>query len=284
MANINIELCGGMGNQLFQYALGRELQHRGHEVTFALGATVRKPQPATANVIGYLPNYELGAPGYHNRFNPEFALDGFNTKFTIGEPVGKVIREWTSEFHPEILDLKEDSTLYGYWQNENYFPSIGRNLRNDLSPRGEPSSGLKALAEEIYDNKSLGIHVRRGERVRYQDVLNFHGEISPNFYRQAFATYMNDSDVDISRSKNVYIFTDEPVWCQENLPNVRIVNTDSHYWDFFLLSLCQYFIIPNSTFSWWAAWLSGGRVISPYPWFLNTPAYLVPERWVKIPR
>ena len=73
-------------------------------------------------------------------------------------------------------------------------------------------------------------------------------------------------------STNVLIFSDDSEWChQQKLfedDRFMISDNDSGYVDMCLMSMCTDFIIANSSFSWWAAWLGNkGKVVAPSNWF-----------------
>ena len=85
----------------------------------------------------------------------------------------------------------------------------------------------------------------------------------------------------------VLIFSDDPTWCkeQEMFSSNRFMVSESgdNITDMCLMSMCDYQIMANSTFSWWGAWLSGSeRVIGPKMWFGPDgadPTDIFVDRW-----
>ena len=129
----------------------------------------------------------------------------------------------------------------------------------------------------------IALHVRRGDYVK--NSAN-HPPCSLEYYQKGLEQF--DSD------RNVIVFSDDPEWCNENFTDDRFLiseNTDNRV-DLCLMSLCNDFIIANSTFSWWGAWLSTNKnkkVIAPIQWF-GTEGYtkdhdtkdVVPDGWTRI--
>ena len=89
--------------------------------------------------------------------------------------------------------------------------------------------------------------------------------------------------------RNVIIFSDDTAWCKEQklFSDDRFLVSESgdQYVDLCLMSMCSDFIIANSSFSWWGAWLANkGKVIAPSKWFGPNNSHLdtcdlYPEHW-----
>lgn len=107
----------------------------------------------------------------------------------------------------------------------------------------------------LFDSKnSLGIHVRRGDYINHPRFVN----LGMDYYSKAMK---------LVKGKRVYIFSDDLDWCKSNLSD-RFVYVDyPDYICFDMLRRCKNKIIANSTFSWWAAYLGSGSVVSPSRWF-----------------
>ena len=129
-------------------------------------------------------------------------------------------------------------------------------------------------------NKPIALHIRRGDFLI--NSLN-HNNLTIEYYKDALSCF--DSD------REVIIFSDDPEWCksQDLFSDERFLvsESDSSYVDLCLMSMCSDFIIANSTFSWWGAWLSNNQsksVIAPSKWFgVNNLHHnikdLFPEQW-----
>ena len=131
----------------------------------------------------------------------------------------------------------------------------------------------------------IALHVRRTD---YVDNSKNHPLCKLNYYKAALK-HFNDE-------RNVIVFSDDPKWChqQQLFSDDRFIiseNADNRV-DLCLMSLCKDFIIANSSFSWWGAWLSSNKdkkVIAPVQWFGKTgytkdhnTKDLIPNEWTRI--
>src|SRR5258708_2074410 len=248
---------GGMGNQLFQWALGLSL--------------------AQTRQVAY------SAPRLGSGNHRQFALGHLGVSAGHGF-AGQRIFENGLRFHPEILDVQGDVTLTGYWQSEKYFLPVADDIRRRFRGAGS-SAQLAAIQAEP---NSVFLHVRRTD---YLDAgsLKFHGVLNLNYYGGA----MNRIEALVPNAK-FFVFSDDPAWCRTEFfqgDNVTVIETGSAQEDLFLMSHCRHGITANSTFSWWGAWLNPQQenriVIAPSTWFAAPQpqaeaADIVPERWTKL--
>jgi hypothetical protein len=267
---IHVILKGGMGNQLFQYALGRALQFRGQQVRYDISSF---------------------APGGERRFMlPDL---GLNVK--IGEAHGnRVFVEKSLRFNPLVLDLKEDWILDGYWQCEKYFEDVAGVIRKEVLSPYFPSNEVNNISIQIATSRSCFIHLRRGDNIR-EDHKNgpYWGlsEIDCPYYVQAIHKVIKAIP-----AVHFFIFTDDPNYFSEinsidaEFTLVPALSEAEHLW---LMSLCWHAIIANSTFSWWGAFLNQHEgnseriVTAPDPWYATDefgPTDIIPARWTKVSR
>jgi hypothetical protein len=146
---------------------------------------------------------------------------------------------------------------------------------------------VSVLKKEMQNCISVAIHVRRGDYVG-------DGELdicSMSYYRNAIE-YLKKKQSDLK----FYVFSNDTEFCKINfffLNNVVFVDTSkedkSDYWDMFLMTQVKHLIIPNSTFSWWGAFLNANPqkiVIVPERYdaynTYNTSHELYPPEWVKL--
>jgi len=170
-------------------------------------------------------------------------------------PGGLILYRERDPFSFSPIPDRDNLDLIGYFQNENYFNGQEDKIR-DLF---EPSDFVKSKIENL--DGITAIHVRRG------DYLNFplhHPVPSMDYYNRAIE---NLRDI----SKNFMVFSDDIQWCKENFPSDFLFsNEEDEFVDIYKMSRCSNFIIANSSFSWWASFLSrsGDKII------------YAPENWV----
>ena len=290
---IVINLMGGLGNQMFQYALGRQLSLLNQtelllDCNFlnTAGAHIKRdyeldifPIKARIATAKELKPYQRLQ---HNRL---FRLLRRKAPTLLTH---HLIAEKTHAFDPEVLTSPDHSWLTGFWQTENYFIQIEEVIRSDFEFLPPLSELNKTLAEKICSCESLSIHIRRGDYTQPK-TLEFHGLCSPEYYYKAVDVISRRT-----RIEQLFIFSDDPQWVTENLkfdfPATYIShNTGKNsFEDMRLMSLCKHNIIANSSFSWWGAWLNANKkkiVIAPKTWIANKQIDtkdVVPLNWIKL--
>jgi len=242
-------MIGGLGNQMFQYALFRNLYSKDAETYYE--PFVTKP--------------------YHNGFELDKVFNIIEKPISSLNEVNKLERfqenTWPN-FNPAIL-LKENVYLCGNWQNIGYFGSEEQ-LIKDFTFKQELDSKNKDILETIKETNSISIHIRKGDYTNAAHINYFFQADWLNYYGIAAAT--------VSRKTNnkliFYIFSDNTDWAKKNilLGNcIFVENKKQDSWkDMMLMSSCKHNIIANSTFSWWAAWLNKNPhkiIITPKRWF-----------------
>ncbi|WP_316820464.1 alpha-1,2-fucosyltransferase [Pedobacter gandavensis] len=282
---IVIQHVGGLGNQMFQYAFGRYL-------------SIKYKIPLFLDIHHY-------TYGHSNR---NFDLEMFKLReVVIGE--GRVLikdhvqhsfRLKERQFHFDkqafnILDGFNEVTknqdylflLRGYWQSYKYFDTIKDVIKKDFEFKRKLSGKWLELSKEIAKSNAVMINVRRGD---YLQNLDYHGVVDEKYLFKAMKVLEKRVENPV-----FYVFSDDISWCRSHLigySNLHFV--DERYYDekfeFYLqlMTCCKHFIISNSTFSWWGAWLSKYQnkiVIAPKKWFvadgLNAKD-LIPKDWMKI--
>lgn len=281
-----VQLLGGLGNQMFQYAAAKRL-------------AIEKNTPLMIDISSF-ETYSLRKYGLSNfRVNAKIAdsevLLRFKHPSRFSQLVEKVQpyykrhifneRLWFY-FDPNILLTPNQVYLRGYFQNEAYFKSIEKLLREDFSLKATPSLAATTFASQINNIQSVSLHVRRGDYSTNPAALHMHGLLPISYYEEVINQIINQ----VERAVFV-VFSDDIGWVKENLKfsvPVIWVNGLPDYEDLWLMSLCKHHIVANSSFSWWGAWLSTNRpklVYAPDPWFANPPTPtgdIVPHNWHKI--
>jgi hypothetical protein len=279
---ITVNLCGGAGNQLFQYALGRSLESLQNSVQYSVGQFDLDPARC-------------------------YLLDSFGLSISIVKhSSGTILHEGSLQFKPEILrTYPEDITLNGFWQSEKYFERVQQRIRGEVF--SDMKMGLQTLAVRdiiISQPNSAFLHVRRSDSLAAR-ALCYHGLIGLDYYLAA-AEHIRSQVPDV----RFFVFSDEPQWCEHNFPGMTVVKHNGwsgtvNEWgiitkqpggmeheDMYLMSLCRHAVVSNSTFGWWGAWLNAKEgqervVVAPKTWFLPEAngadsTDIVPERWARL--
>ena len=253
-------LTGGLGNQMFQYACGRSLAtKRGDELVLFIGALTN---PLSKR------QYSLSV--FNIAARVETTLD-----FVRSTDVLWFAHQIDSRYNAAVFrNHCENIALRGYWESEKYFSDAAGVIRHDFTFRSEIPEAPAGLADQIAASESVCVHIRRTDTLRPGDPRGF---VGTGYYEAAFR-YM------ASRLEHpkFFIFSDDIEWCMGNLriphPHCFSPNdpaevsrlSDSN--ELRLMSRCKHFIIANSTFSWWAAWLGGHAeklVAAPRRWFVQ---------------
>ncbi len=287
---IIVNLKGGTGNQLFQYALGRKLALKNNDV-IKLDVTGL----ARANMVGDI-------------YRP-FALDSLNVVKTIATPEEikrlkypygifskawrflrfKLSRDKNTLFNPQVLGFVGDIYLDGYWQSPLYFADIRDTLLKEFTLAKPLSKAGATFAELIKNSQAVALHVRRGDYIKNPQVQKEFGPCTLSYYEAAMAEIEKTVP-----SPTYFVFSDDLPWVKENLPvgdSAVFVKGEgmTDVEDLILMSMCQHNIIANSSFSWWSAWLNQNPskvVIAPTPWFESQPydKDLIPTDWIQLPK
>jgi hypothetical protein len=257
------KICGGLGNQMFQWAFARSLATERKEQFIIDASSYNSQQGLTQR------KFELNAFTNLNidldqQIPPgQWAIlkDGFNYLETLGN-----IQR--AEKYNVFLD--------GYWQSEKYFEKHKSLIYSDFSPSFEEVFKCQKLIEP----DSISIHVRRTDYVNLQAIH----PVQPISYFNLGIDLIGDYN-------KLYVFSDEIDWCKTNLnyPRMVFMEGGSAIEDMRLMSFCKHNIISNSTFSWWAAWLNQNPqkiVVAPKKWFgsqanINS-ADIIPNEWKTI--
>jgi hypothetical protein len=198
------------------------------------------------------------------------------------------IIEKNYNFDPDILNLKNNVYLDGYWQSDKYFSDIETIIRNDFSFRDEPTETNRRMLDHISSCESVSVHIRRGDYVTLPEANAFHGLCSLSYYQSAVGLLAGQLEKPV-----FFVFSDDIAWAKENLTFGFKAHFMDHNGpergdeDLRLMSACHHHIIANSSFSWWGAWLCANPekiVCAPRKWFnkdIDTPDNL-PASWLKL--
>lgn len=261
---------GRLGNQLFQYAA-------------CLGFATKYNTPLS------LPDWQ-----YAKYFSGEFPA-----YMLPRHP--KKIKEHAYHYTPEAyINLpwqKEDIDLLGYFQSEKYWEHCPLLVRQRLAFDEAFATSVKKPYEKLFEKEVIAISIRRKDYVKNKNYIN----LTPTYYILAlYENFPNWKDC------NLLFFSDDPDYCKVHfqcLPNAHFAENNFDYdkaSNYFkkdesaiaqlcLMSQCDHFIIANSTFSWWGAYLGEkehSKIVRPCHYFEgamkdgNSIADHWPDRWM----
>lgn len=296
---IIVQILGGLGNQMFQYAFGRYLAEV-NNTDLRLDLTLLEKRPDDKNYI--FRNYEL------DKFKLEvnFAQKDDISLFYPGNSILQIIlskirrelgitcliKESSNIIKYENLAHCKSVYLSGYWQSERYFLPIANLIRSDFRLKEDivkeilNTEKLKELIHKIHSTNSVAVHFRRGDYISDPITNKHHGVCSLDYYLEA-VNYMKSR----IETPHFFLFSDEPAWIRDNFTlecPFTVIENNPGITDLFLMSNCKHNIIANSSFSWWGAWLNSNSekiIVAPRKWF-NDPLFLtdelIPEAWIKL--
>lgn len=193
------------------------------------------------------------------------------------------IKYTESTFEYQELAINENSpTVFdGWFQSEKFFEPHKEVIKNLFYPPAHFINNVKEDLPFLFNHTTLAINVRRGDYL-----------YKPGGHPVITMDYINEALKHVPKCERVLVMSDDIGWCKENI-HLDNVYFNEKYWDhegIWLLSLCDHFIISNSSFSWWGAYLSKTpykTVVCPDTWFgpeipVNTKDLFCPD-WIRIP-
>lgn len=277
---VTIRLMGGLGNQMFEYAAMRNIQLNNNSagVIDLVGITNK-----THNVYGLDHcniSKDIGVINKKGSIKARIAhlLYGFYWVFLAKSKRGfqfwSLLQPYLNSIgiycvpdgYIRLEDMKIDNNyMVGYFQSIKYMNENKDIIRDELQITDKLTKKNQKVYEEILKSNSVCVHIRRGDYVG-------------SFFEVCNAKYYLDSIKYIqSKIKNAhfYIFSDDIDWAKENLglKNVTYIDwKNDQFQDLKLMSGCKNFIMSNSSFSYWAQFLSQNKkkvVLAPSKWFKN---------------
>ena len=260
-----IRIQGGLGNQLFQYALYENFRARGIKAKVDLMDyfSGKEKRPYELKKLGLSP--EIMDPGkLHQYYADNQRISDRVCRHTLGR--NKYRKEKNYDYEPWVSDT-QDGYLSGYWQNEKYFVETAAALRDKIRFRQADAETVLRYRDKMQAGNSVSIHIRLGD---YEDTSGLYGGIcTVDYYKKAIDYMRGKVDNPV-----FYVFSDTPGRVKEVLDDCEYELVTGNqgkqsYLDMYLMSLCRHHIIANSTFGWWGAWLDGREdkiVVTPSRW------------------
>jgi len=286
---------GGLGNQLFIYAAARRL------------AMANDAELVLDDISGFVHDYNYHRYDQLVHFNipcrkataaerlEPFALvrrylkRRWNQRLTFAQRT-YLVQEGI-DYEPRLLQFKLRGTMFleGYWQSEDYFKDVADTIRQDLQIKPPTDVANLTMAANIRRGTAVALHVRYFDEPHVSGINNAPGD----YYIRAVV----EMEQRINHA-HYYIFSDHPEAARTRipLPDARVTlvahnrGDKNAYADLWLMTQCQHFIIANSTFSWWGAWLAahvGKIIIAPGFEMRQGKMWwgfegLLPKDWVKL--
>jgi len=293
-----VRLAGGLGNQLFQYAAARRLALK-NNVPLRIDAISGFERDYYYKRSYALKHFCIEAdclpaaecyPGTMGR-----GRRWLHRQISRRRPfeARSHIKEERPHCDSRLLRLKVRRKVYleGDWQSVKYFEDIEADLRRDLRLREAVSPISGQMAERMEGCEAVCVHVRRFVTSEKEggsgsfDRNPLHFNLGMDYYQAAIRTLLQKIE-----APHFFIFSDSPEWAKEyfrlGYPSTFVDHNDAshHYEDLWLMSRCKHFIIANSSFSWWGAWLGAypdRLVYAPSRGFHNT-VDMMPETWMTV--
>lgn len=259
MGDVVIRIQGGIGNQMFQYAIGKELEYLGQNVKYDFESYKR----------GYDP-FEYELKDTFGLVLPEASFEevkkaqgGGWLERTIRKYINKqILYEERNEMVIQPREVITKGYLNGYWQSEDFFMDVSEELKKDFDYQ-KKIHNRNVLKEIVGGRETVAIHIRLGDYKNHKE--EFENICGVSYYKKAISIMLESLDNPV-----FYLFSDEPDVAREKIGyDCVTVNSDSSTEDLFLMSQCKHNIIANSTYSWWASWLNSNPqkiVIAPKMW------------------
>lgn len=241
---------GRFGNQMFQYA--------------SLCGIAK-----TAKYRYGIPRTNKSSDDYQH-FCLDEAFDNLEAENSEGHHIHYRISEPKFGYNPGLLGIPDHSDLIGYFQTEKYFLNYRTNILKQFTFKTEiqeKANDIRSLTKEPV----ISLHIRLGDYTTLQDK---HPVCKKEYYDEALSMLPDDLCI--------FVFSDDPKQAENIFSSLKrkvvFPETNDKYIDMCLMSLCDYHIIANSSFSWWGSWLSNSKkTIAPSEWFGASPD--MPKNW-----
>lgn len=299
---IVIQLKGGLGNQMFEYAFGRSL-------------SIDNNVPLALDISFFDNQYTKDTPR-------EFTLSPFNIQAEIlsSDEAEQIRPKGIELFVLRVRNKLFPKNPYGHtppgpneiigyhdnWhQNEMYFKHNRPAILKDFSLKKQLGSTASNIANTLTEKNAqeettVSLHVRGGDYLNNEYAKNRHGVLSAEYYTQALEHISGQLPSGLNKL-SVFVFTDDVAYfktMKEDLSKLDVIKeiilvsgekpTMTIHEEIHLMSLCKHNIIANSSFSWWGAWLNQNPdkiVIAPEKWLADTTvdtSGVCPQEWIRL--
>ena len=287
--SVEVEIVGGLGNQLFGLAAGLYLARRTSSgLTLNLsqvgvGGTDHGKSIKEFNIpevyFGDIEKITL-KPNFISRISNKLARE-FLVYKKVRDSINEIYTAGELGFEDDFATLTRPRYIKGYFQTHVYTDYVKSELREYLTLKSESNWYLDKV-REIEQENPIAVHMRRGDYIKLRDEF---GVLDVEYYI-GLTKNLIEREV-----RPIWIFTDSPQIVREEilgtiLQNAKIIEPpvgSSPNESMLLISKCNTIVMSNSTFSWWASYISaeGTLIYAPHKWFRgrSDPANLIPPNW-----
>lgn len=285
---------GGFGNQMFQYAFGKNMEQQGKEVIadtswYSKNISFKRDfclEKAFPHVL--LKRDERRV----KMFNKSLSDRGIGTKILnkFVSNTSMVYKEKKELVYDEQAFQTSKEAVSGYWQCHKYVDNVEEVLRKDFIFVSSITKELKGLLVKIENSNAVFLHIRGGDYNSTKKAFKLYGNIcTPDYYKNA--VYVIRHKVS---DPMFFVFTNDRTYAEsifaeeDDIPFISdFISGPYEDWiDLMLMSKCKHAIIANSSFSWWGAWLIENKdkiVVAPRKWINRRQDFDICEpEWIKI--
>lgn len=311
---IYVEMYGRLGNQMFRYAFARAMQEKCKDKNMILSFNqindiksnnltefgwedalqyfnvkpykiYKKKGKVILNESNLVQRficmfYYLGL----KRFNVEEKIEQYNYSLKYMKILNKFGIYWLREGYYNFLPCNiKNKFISGSFEDPRYFEEIRDKLITEFTPKYDILSKNIDLYNIINSSNSICVTIRRGDFISVEENKKLHYVCNEDYFYRAM-------DIIAKKVNNpkFIIFSDDIEWVKNNMNfkyDVLYEEGNDPIWEKLrLMYSCKNFIISNSTFSWWAQYLSRNErkiVISPNRWFNNEyESKLIDNKWI----
>lgn len=295
---LKIRIKGRLGNQLFIYSFARKLSikyntnvlmydrkkeddkmwhshldnyHLSEHILFTSNKTDVMPhQPMSLAIYAYdrLKEKKLSSRKYHD-FQVDNIPNNIKKKLFL-----------LNDGYIELPSKIRDNTFFdGYFQSPKYFDDIRDTLLEEFEPKYDYVGAEKEFLDQIQQTESVCLTIRLGDYINnsthqvctrkfYEDAMDKMKELHPNCKFFVFSD-------EVEKAKEIFNFKYPVIYDSGTMPDFASLN---------VMSKCKHFIISNSSFSWWAQYLSRNNqktVIAPERWYAkDVPCDIYQPSWL----
>ena len=287
-----VNIIGGLGNQMFQYALAIALQHKYTNEQIKIDIShFNRYRLHNGYELGRIFGVSIPISSYKELLKVTYYVPWYK----VSRCIRRVLPQRSTEFIEKrdyvydnsVFSVKGDCYFEGYWQSSKYFNNCkGDILKAFTFPDISDQDNLRIM-DSLKSSSSVSMHIRRGD---YVNAVNYQGICDKDYYLRAIEEVKKRIE-----NPSFFIFSNDIIWCENNIrplikdnPMTFVVHNtgNNSYKDMQLMSLSRACIIANSSFSWWAAYLNKREdriIIAPKRWVNHCESEdIYVNTWLKI--